>query len=53
MSAQERKNLVAQANRILASAGYRPDGSLKSEPKVRSLPAISTPCGGRTDRRRK
>jgi hypothetical protein len=53
MSANEQKDLKAQADEILAQAGYWPDGRPKSEERDRSLHAISTPCGGRTDRYRK
>lgn len=48
---QTQKDLLAQANKILAKAGYSADGRPKSA-KRESLKAISTPCGGRTDRRR-
>ncbi|MFZ2764084.1 MAG: hypothetical protein WAX80_03565 [Minisyncoccia bacterium] len=38
--------LEAQANSILAKAGYQADGQRKGAKKV-SVRAISTPCGGR------
>jgi hypothetical protein len=45
-------SLVAQANAILARAGYAEDGRPKSDKRV-SVRAISTPCGGKpTDRKR-
>ena len=48
MSAEKQKGLLAQANKILAQAGYRPDGRKKTERIGKSLRAISTPCGGLT-----
>ena len=50
MSQAEKRDLEAQADRILAQAGYGPDGRPKSEGKGGSLHAISTPCGGPTRR---
>lgn len=47
----QQKSLLAQADRLLKRAGYKPDGRPKSD-KRESLRAISTPCGGRTDRRK-
>ncbi|OHA87674.1 MAG: hypothetical protein A2644_02640 [Candidatus Zambryskibacteria bacterium RIFCSPHIGHO2_01_FULL_39_63] len=48
---QSQKVLLAEANKILARAGYSSDGRPKSDRRM-SLKAVSTPCGGRTDRRK-
>ena len=51
MSQEQEKNLVDQANRILAQAGCSTDGRPKTA-KRESLKAISTPCGGKLGYRR-
>ena len=46
MTTKGQKNLEAQANKILARAGYKADGRLTSA-KRESLRVILTPCGGK------
>lgn len=51
MVKKTRKELVAEANSLLAQAGYKPDGR-PTTAKRGSVRAISTPCGGRSGFRR-
>ena len=52
LSANKQKNLEAEADKILARAGYRADGQVKSA-KRESLRAISIPCGGKPGYKRR
>ena len=46
MSQTQKDPLSAQADKILAKAGYSADGRPKSDARG-SVKAISTPCGGK------
>lgn len=52
MATNHQRTLEAQANKILAQAGYFYDGRLKTA-KRESVKAVSVPCGGKPGYRKK